>query len=133
MGAERDVYADFLDEAAQVLNADALKDVAALYREAAAAWERLLDSLLPVDAPMLGETRALIDRKTDLFIESGAAQLDEIRACYQRLEALKTEAESDFPLSAPEIADLRANIRDRVLRARAAEEAAVLALKAAID
>lgn len=132
MGAERDVYADFLDEAAAALDAEALKDVAARYRESAAAWGRLLDSLLPKDAPMLGETRDLIDRKTDLFIESGAAQLEEISACYQRLETLKTEAENDFPLSEAEISDLRASIRDRVLQVRAAEEAAVLALKAAI-
>lgn len=132
MGAERDVYADFLDEAAVALDADALKDVAALYRESAAAWERLLDSLLPKDAPMLGETRALIDRKTALFIESGAERLDEINDCYQRLEALKTEAESDFPLSESEIAELRATIRERVLLAGEAEEAAIFALKAAM-
>ncbi|MYD09803.1 MAG: DUF4872 domain-containing protein [Chloroflexi bacterium] len=133
MGAERDVYADFLNEAAAALEAAALNDVAALYRESAAAWQRLLDSLLPEDAPMLSETRALIDRKTDLFIESGAAQLDEIRACYQRLEALKTEAESDFPLSESEVAELRASIRDRVLEVSEAEAAAVLALKGAIS
>jgi len=133
MGAERDVYADFLDEAAAALEAQALTDVAALYRESAAAWKRLLDSLLPKDAPMLNETRALVDRKTGLFIESGAAQLDEISACYQRLEALKTEAESDFPLSASEIAELRASIRGQVLQVREAEEAAILALKAAMS
>ena len=132
MGAERDVYADFLDEAAGALEAEALNDVADLYRESAAAWERLLDSSLPMDAPMLGEARELIDCKTNLFIESGAEKLDEISACCQRLEALKTEAESDFPLGEAEIADLRASIRDRVLAVRDAEEAAVVALAAAI-
>ena len=82
---------------------------------------------------MLSEARDAIDRKTDLFIESGAAQLDEIIAQRDRLESLKTESESDFPLSGAEIADLRTDIRDQVLRAREAEEAAVTALKAAID
>ena len=132
MGAERDVYADFLDEAAQVLELTALTDVAAKYRESAAAWERLLNSLLPVHLPMLGVVRELIDRKTARFIESGAAHLDEIIACYQQQEALKAEAESDFPLSEGEISDLRADIRDKVLSARDAEEAAVIALKTAI-
>ncbi len=131
IGAERDVYADFLNEAAAALDVEALTDVARLYRESAAAWEALLNSLLPKDAPMLGETRELIDRKTALFIESGAEHLDEISACNQRLEALKAEAESGFPLSAEDIADLRASIRGRVLEVRDAEEAAVLALKAA--
>ena len=130
--AERDVYADFLDEAAQVLDLSRLLEVAAKYRESAAAWERLLNSLLPADLPMLGVARELIDRKTARFIESGAAHLDEIIACYQQQEALKAEAESDFPLSEGEIADLRADIRDKVLQARDAEEAAVMALKESI-
>ena len=52
---------------------------------------------------MLGVARELIDRKTARFIESGAAHLDEIIACYQQQEALKAEAESDFPLSEGEI------------------------------
>lgn len=132
MGAERDVYADFLDEAAPALDLSALRDGAAMYRESAAAWESLLNSLLPADAPILGAARELIDRKTTLFIESGAAQLDEITACYQRLEALKDEAEIDFPLSEGEIADLRADLRKKVLSVHDAEEAAVTALKAAI-
>ncbi len=130
--AERDVYADFLDEAAQALEATALNDAAATYREAGDAWRNLLDSLLPPEAPMLGEARAAIDRKTELFIESGAARLDEISACYDRLEALKAEAEADFPLSNAEVADLRADIRDRVLSVHEAEEAAATALKAAL-
>ena len=97
--AERDVYADFLEEAAQVLELTALTDVAASYRAAGDAWQNLLDSLLPNDAPMLREAREAIDRKTALFIESGAARLDEIIAERDRLDSLKTASETDFPLS----------------------------------
>ena len=130
--ADRDSYANFLRQAADVLNEKQLREVAALYDQAGNAWQRLLDCLLPADAALLGEARAAIDRRTELFIESGAAQLDEIIACRERLEGLKTASESDFPLSEAEIADLRADIRDRVLSVQAAEEAAVMALKAAI-
>ncbi len=130
--AERDVYADFLAEAAPVLESSALNDAAASYRAAGEAWQRLRNSLLPAETPLLGGARAAIDRKTALFIESGAEHLDEIIAQRDRLESLKVEAESDFPLSAGEISDLRADIRDKVLRAREAEEAAIIALKAAL-
>ena len=132
VGAERDVYADFLDEAAQVLDLAALGNVADNYREAATAWEGLLNSLLPTGMPMLGDAREAIDRKTTLFIESGAANLDEIIACNQRIEALKTEAESDFPLGEAEIAGLRGAIRAQVLQVHDAEEAAIQALQGAI-
>lgn len=131
--AERDVYADFLDEAAQALGDAELNAVADLYRGAGEAWERLRSSLLPTDAPMLGEARELIDRKTARFIESGAEQLDEIIACRDRLDAIKGEAEQDFPLGQGEIANLREAIRERVQQVREAEEAAVAALKAAVE
>ena len=131
--AERDVYAEFLDEAALILGESDLQTVSESYRAAGGAWQSLRESLLPDEAPMLGEARELIDRKTDLFIESGAERLDEIIACRDRLEALKTEAETDFALSDEEIADLRDGIRERVLTVREAEEAAVSALKAAIN
>ena len=132
MGAERDVYADFLEEAAQVLELPALENVALRYRLASDAWEGLLGALLPDDVPFLRETRECIDLKTTLFIEEGAARLDRIIECRDRLEALKTQSESDFPMSEAEIGELRAEIRRQVNIARDAESEAVMALKAAI-
>ena len=132
MQAERDVYADFLDEAAAVLNLPALNGAASHYRAAGGAWEALLDALLPADAPMLGEVREHIDLKTSLFVEKGATELDRIIACNERIEALKVAAETDFPLSEAEIADLRAEIKRKVDSVHEAEAEAVGALKAAI-
>lgn len=132
MQAERDVYADFLDEAAAVLNLPSLNDAAAQYRAAGQAWEALLGALLPADLPMLSEVRDKIDLKTNLFIDKGAAELDQIIACNERIESLKVAAETDFPMSEAEIADLRDNIRRHVEKAHDAESEAVLALKAAI-
>lgn len=130
--AERDVYADFLDEAAAVLGLPALENVALRYRNAGEAWRGLLGALLPEGLPFLKAARDNIDRKTELFIEQGAAQLEEIIACNQRIEAAKTASESDFPMTEAEIADLRYEIRTQVNEAREAEEEAVEALKAAL-
>ena len=130
--AERDVYADFLDEAAQVMGLTALNEVASLYRVAGAAWNGLLLSLLPVDVPLLNEVRQAIVTKTELFIKEGAAQLDTIIECNQRLETLKTVAEKDFPMSEVEISDLRDDIRRQVQDVLETETVAVSALKAAI-
>ncbi len=130
--AERDVYADFLDEAAALLGLPALENVALRYRNAGEAWRALLGALLPEAVPFLKDVRDNIDRKTALFIEQGAAQLEEIVACNRRIEAAKTASESDFPMTEAEIADLRDEIRTQVNEARAAEEEAVEALKAAL-
>lgn len=132
MDAERDVYADFLDEAVTVLGLPALENVALRYRNAGEAWRGLLGALLPRTVPFLSDVRDNIDRKTDLFIERGAAQLDEIVACYQRIEAAKTASESDFPMTEAEIADLRDELRRQLKNVYEAEAEAVEALKAAI-
>ena len=131
--AERDVYAAFLDEASSLLDTPGLDEAAALYREAGEAWRGLIDSLLPSSAPLLKELRHCIDRKTALFIDAGADQLDEIIRLRDRIDAIKTESESDFPMDEAEIADLRASIRDHLLRTHDAEAAALSALKAAIS
>jgi hypothetical protein len=62
----RGLYADFLDEAADMLGRPALRDVAAAWREAAAAWDALVDAALPPG----DELRELIDR-ADAAISRG--------------------------------------------------------------
>lgn len=132
MQAERDVYADFLEEAAQVLGLSDLDDAARRYRIAGRAWRDLLGALLPDDVAMLKQARGYIDRKTRLFIENGAAALPEMLDCNDKIEGLKQAAEEDFPMRAGDISDLRGDIARRVEEVRQAEEAAVMALKAAI-
>ena len=53
----RGLYADFLDEAAELLGRDALRDAAAAWREAAARWDPIVDTALPPG----DELRELID------------------------------------------------------------------------
>ena len=53
----RGLYADFLDEAAALLERDALRDAAAAWREAAGCWDPIVDTALPPG----DELRELID------------------------------------------------------------------------
>jgi hypothetical protein len=133
MQAERDTYADFLDEAAVVLEQPVLENVAVRYRMAGKAWAGLLAALLPEDVPMLKKARYLIDYKYELLSEKGSEATDAIRQTVIDQVALKEEAGSDFPLAESEIADLRAEIRRHVLLVHDAEEAAVMGLKAILN
>ena len=54
----RGLYADFLDEAAGLLERDSLTEAAAAWREAAACWVSIVDAALPPG----DELRELIDR-----------------------------------------------------------------------
>jgi hypothetical protein len=131
-GAERGLYADFLDEAAAILNKPDLKSAATQFRSAANAWRALADALLPDGVPLLKETRDLKLRRHRLFIEQGGEVLDEIRTINARLQEIKTVAAEDFPLSPNEAAVMRGNLAQQVLNIRDLERKAVQMMQAAM-
>jgi len=131
-GAERGLYADFLDEAAVILKKPALNQAAEQFRESHGLWLKFADALLPDDVPMLGESKTLIQQKYDLFIKDGDKALPEIKKCNTRLNELLKESETDFPLSQAEAADFRANLRDVLLNISEVEQRAVDLLQSAI-
>jgi hypothetical protein len=131
-GAERGLYADFLLEAAQILKKPPLKEAAAKFRESHKLWLAFAEALLPDDIPLLGESKRLIQKKHDLFIEKGEAALPEIKQFHSRLNEILSQSERDFPLSNAQAADLRANLRDILLKIGAAERQAIDLLQGAI-
>ena len=131
-GADRGLYADFLEEAATILKRPVLREAAAAFRASHTLWLRFADAALPSDVPLLGESRKLIGRKHKLFFEKGEAALPEIKKINQRHRELLKEAETDFPLSDSQAADLRANLRDHILQISATEKQAVDLLQSAI-
>jgi hypothetical protein len=131
-GAERGVYADFLDEAAAILGKPALKAAGAKFREAAEAWCAFGDALLPDHVALFKETRDLKLRKNDLFIQKGGDGLDDIRAVNKQLEAIRASVAKNFPLSPSEAAIMREGLRDRLLKIHDIEREAVEAMQGAI-
>lgn len=131
-GADRDSYANFLRQAADVLNENQLREVAAFYDQAGNVWQRLLDALLPGDVALLGRARELIDRQTATFIDKGGTDLETIVNCRDELAGLMQLAEDDFPLTDADLAKIRANLRECVALVAEAEKGAITALQAAI-
>lgn len=131
-GAERGLYADFLLEAAQILKKPALKEPAEKFRESYHLWLNFAGALLPDDVPLLGESKRLIQKKHDLFIQEGDTALPQIKKMNARLRELLQNSETDFPLSSAQAAELRANLRDILLKISAVEQKAVELLQNAI-
>lgn len=129
-GAERGLYADFLDEAAAILGKPALKAVGAQFRQSAAAWNALATALLPDDIPLFKETRELKLRKRALF-QQGMTTIDERKAINARLSELKNTA-ADFTMSAGDYAAFRETLRTHILKIRDLEQTAVTELQAAV-
>lgn len=130
--AEREPFADFLDEASLILDNSALPKVASQFRHSAQAWDALSVSLLPDEVEPFKESRELIQKKHDLFLNQGMAGMDEIRSINKRLETIKAEVGKDFPLDSLQVETMRENISEHVLAVHEIEKQAVKELREAM-
>ena len=130
--AERDVFADFLDEGAQILDRSALREAGKRFRESALAWRDLGKTLLPDSVPEWAEARELMLENQRLFLEQGGEAVEAGQANAERLIAIRRLMETEFPLSDEEVVTFREEIAEQVLNISALEEPAVAAMKEAM-
>ena len=64
-------------------------------------------------------------KKHHLFLDEGNQSLPEVQEINVRLAEIKTRVSEDFPMSDAEAADLRTELRDRVLKIRDLENNAI--------
>src|SRR5690606_33001441 len=128
-GGLRGLYADFLDEAAAIVNRPALREVAAEYRSLAARWSALANSALPDNVEPLRETRQLMRQKHDLLIATGGDAAAETQPLTEKLEALFGQYNRAFPMSDVEIDQLFSTLGEQLLALYEAETAALASLK----
>ena len=131
--AERDVFADFLDEAAQILDRSVLREAGEQFRESALVWRDLGNMLLPDSVATWAEARELMLENQRLFLDQGGEAYEAGQANAERLIEIRREMETDFPLSDEEVVNFREQIAEQVLRISATEEPAVAAMKEAME
>jgi hypothetical protein len=130
-GNLRGLYAEFLDEAAGLLDAPALGRAAAAYREAAARWHEVAEVALPADREPFAEAR----RRTDELqrqVERGDAGRPEAAETAGRLWALRERWRPRFPGGDEEVGVLLAELAARVSAVYQAETAALARLARAL-
>ena len=106
--ALRNLYADFLTEAAPVLDNPALEEAAAAYHVAAAHWDELANCVLSHDIPPLREATDLLIQRYMFYRE---CRWDELEPVSHRLEELDTELNAHFPLGDQGVHDLFATMQ----------------------
>jgi len=127
-GAFRGMYADFLTEAADLLDAPRLLEVAADYRRLAELWTALAESALPESVKPLAEYRKLLLRKQQLIVSKGPAALDEVRRTQTDLRKLGEQLRDDFPLTSAEAEAVREGMQGQITAIHATEQEAVARL-----
>ncbi len=127
--ADRAMYADFLDEASTILNKPVLRDAAEQFRASGQAWAKLGALLLPDEVPLLAETRQLMDREHETFLNQGNESVAERKLIKQRLKEIREEVGEAFPLDADKVTSMKAAMADHFSKIHDLEETAVETLQ----
>lgn len=127
-GAERGLYADFLDEASGVIGKPALREVALHFRASAEAWRKLAHTMLPDSIPSFGETRRLRTERSQIWFEQGHEAISRIRELDHALESIRTSLKAEFPLSDDEVRAQREAMADALADVAGIEREAITAL-----
>lgn len=128
-GADRGTFADFLEEAALLLNKPSLKDVAGSYRETEALWIKLADVSLPNRIPEFARAKTLVQDLKRSRWENGDAELELRHQWRAERKALGERMKTEFPLDASEASLLRGEIRHALEQVAEAETKAIHALR----
>jgi hypothetical protein len=128
--ADRNLYAEFLEEASLILEKPALMESAALFRRCSDSWGKLSSTLLPDSIAPFAEARELMRRRRQLFIEQGGEATHQLRQIDSQLDHLRTAMETEFPLDEAGATAMRQEIAEQVLALHDVEREAVTALKA---
>lgn len=130
--AYRTLYADFLEEAAAILDRPALGKVADQFRQSERMWTELAEAHMPDEVAPFVELKRLALEQKELFETRGAEAIGEITKRKARMEQIETAVRQLFPMTLADTKVLLNDLRARILRLREHEAEAVGMLQAAM-
>jgi len=128
----RTLFADFLQESAELLAQPALREVAAQYRELERSWRELASAHLPDSVPEFTELRRMAGERMCLFETEGAGAQDRLRSVRERVEEIERQMSAEFPLDQGQVKGLLGELRQKIQAVREAEGGAIEALNSAL-
>jgi hypothetical protein len=114
-GLYRKLYAEFLDEAAVILEKPSLRATAEEYRKLAARWTEFAELTLPNRVKPFKQTKKLLRKQHDALRKKGSKGQPVIDSCVTELREIAKQVHSDFPLSGAETRSHLAHLRDEIL------------------
>lgn len=97
-GSLRRLYADFLTQAAALLEQDRLREVAERYKWLGLRWGALGELALPTEVAPLAHAKDLLARRAALYAVLGGEGASELAAIAAELDALRADCDAHFPL-----------------------------------
>lgn len=132
-GADRFLYADFLEEAAAILDIPALAAAGEHFRRSGQAWQTLAVMMLPDHLPHFAEIREALNARWSLFVDQGGDSLEERIELGKRITQLRQEIAADFPMSEEEVNRFREGLAQQIMTIHDIEADGVAALRNAVE
>ena len=121
--AFRPMYARFLEEASDVINKPALREVAEMMRQSAGVWSGIASQLLPDSWANLGRMRELMLEKNRVFEEQAPGALETMIKINSETDELMLKAVEDLKRLPTFLAEVRQSIlKCHEIESRAFEE-----------
>lgn len=130
-GLCRPLFAEFLQVAGTALKDTKLTALSKQYGALGRQWSELAEAALPDDVPLMRSAKELMTKRRELLHDGAPAE--DVRAVWQGLGELAKQASQQFPLSATDCADLRAQLQQRVLALYESEVSGQAALLTALS
>ena len=131
-GAHRTAYAEFLEEASEVLNNSSLRKTAILYRELGQKWTNLANTALPNSIPLFKKAREAALEWNSIFISKGQTYLKEVQKASEKVNNIHVEIMEDYPLTKTEELTHLEEMSKKLLEIYQDEVKALNSLKSAV-
>lgn len=131
-GALRAAYADFLEEASDVIGEAKLKHISALYRDLADKWTDFAKVVLPDSVPLFKNARLAAVKWNEIFLTKGQSSPRELEKAAENVRSIRRQASESFPLTEMEVLDLLENMSKHLLGLYKGETKALAALKSIV-
>ncbi len=131
-GLFRPMYAEFLEEAAEVTKKKALIECASQFRALGRLWSHLAETALPNKSRPMKETVDVLRERRRLREQKGAAALKEVIRTTQQLAAIEAGMRRGLPLSQEETRLMLESMRGQIEALHEAESMAARALQRAV-
>ena len=128
-GHLRDLYAEFLDQAAVLVENPGLREVAESFRGVSESWHRVAEAALPDTVAPFARLRDLTVAVRQAIVDPAAVTAAEADQAAADLWALREELDAEFPLGDAEVGELLAALSGEVEAVYARETEAVAQLK----
>ncbi|MFX1512663.1 MAG: DUF4872 domain-containing protein [Promethearchaeota archaeon] len=132
-GGLRSIYANFLEEASDIINNFKLKEVSSLYRNLSDKWGELAKKILPESIPLFKDTCESLKKYNTLFLNHNQSQMNALEETHDAIKTIRVRAIDSWPFNRDETINFLKEISQHLLSIHKEEKKSIMALKSVVS